>query len=304
MEQKPILYTYGNIQIRAEELIHLLLPHHINCVVDCRPQNNSPIAQNTPTDELRTILKQYQIIYFPFFNHFGFFSSEVRNKKGEPVYRKVIQAENFLQGIERIQHGIQKGYQICIIDNQKETDKSKRFTLIGKYMKGTYEMRHLTPTGTFFTQEAQEQRINEYAIKRKELKKMAEEIGKTGEELSARYLEQQGYQILDHNWNLHRGCELDLVAMRDNTLHFIEVKTRTSDKYGDPQTAINRVKMRHILKAIHEYRYRHAFFHTNYQIDSIAIIYHSDRNYQLKHFLDIRPNGEACADVHIYTLQQ
>ena len=285
MEQKPILYTYGNIQIRAEELIHLLLPHHINCVVDCRPQNNSPIAQNTPTDELKTILKQYQIIYLPFFNHFGFFSSEVRNKKGEPVYRKVIQAENFLQGIERIQHGIQKGYQICIIDNQKETDKSKRFTLIGKYMKGTYEMRHLTPTGTFFTQEAQEQRINEYAIKRKELKKMAEEVGKTGEELSARYLEQQGYQILDHNWNLHRGCELDLVAMRDNTLHFIEVKTRTSDKYGDPQTAINRVKMRHILKAIHEYRYRHAFFHTNYQIDSIAIIYHSDRNYQLKHFL-------------------
>ena len=100
MEQKPILYTYGNIQIRAEELIHLLLPHHINCVVDCRPQNNSPIAQNTPTDELKTILKQYQIIYLPFFNHFGFFSSEVRNKKGEPVYRKVIQAENFLQGIE------------------------------------------------------------------------------------------------------------------------------------------------------------------------------------------------------------
>ena len=63
MEQKPTIYTYGNIGINANEFVQLLQPHDINCVVDCRPQTNSRIARNSPTDELKTILAQHNIIY-------------------------------------------------------------------------------------------------------------------------------------------------------------------------------------------------------------------------------------------------
>ena len=49
------------------------------------------------------------------------------------------------------------------------------------------------------------------------------EIGQNGEELAADYLMKRGFRILHHNWNLHKGCELDLVATKDNQIHFIEV---------------------------------------------------------------------------------
>ena len=110
-----------------------------------------------------------------------------------------------------------------------------------------------------------------------------------GEEIAGLHLINKGYQILDRNWNLYKGCELDIVAIKDNKLHFIEVKTRSSDKYGEPQIAINKKKMKHILTAIREYRYKRYLHNIEFQIDSIAIIYRGEKDYDLKHFTDIRP---------------
>lgn len=300
MEQKPILYTYGNIQIKATELIQLLQAHSINCVVDCRPFVSSSTAIYTSTKGLENLLEINHIIYLHFFKHFGFFPNEVRNKRGEPVYKKVIQTESFLQGIERINIDIEKGYNICIIDEQAETHKSKRFTLIGKYLKEKYHILHIQSKGNCYSQEQVEEKIEKNKTIRKQKANEAQLLGQTGEELAALYLTHNGYQILDHNWNLHRGCELDLVAIKDNKLHFIEVKTRTSDKYGEPQTAINYKKMRNISKAIRTYQYRRNLFNIEYFVDSIAIIYRSDNDYDLKHFIGIRMDGGACYDVHTF----
>ena len=303
MEKNLTIYTYGHENITATGLLALMQPYHVNCVVDCRPFQSEAIANNTPSDELKAVLKTHNIHYIPFYQHFGLFPQQTQNKKGNIVYTKAIKTENFLTGVERIQQGMEKGYTICIIDNLHDTKTSKRFTLIGKYLKNTYRIIHLNPSEAPLSQEALEHFVTDYATRRKAKKSQAGEVGKTGEELAALYLARQGYQILDRNWNLHRGCELDIVAQKESTLHFIEVKTRTSDRYGAPQTAINWIKMKHLLKAIHEYRYQRALFHTDYQIDSIAIIYHSDNDYQLKHFLGIRPDGSACDDVHTYIPQ-
>lgn len=301
MEQKPILYTYGNIQIKATELIQLLQARNINCVADCRPFNPSSTALNTSTEELENLLKTNNIQYLHFFKHFGFFPNEARNKRGDLVYKKAIQTEGFLQGIGHIINNIKQGHTICIIDEQKEQlHKSKRFTLIGKYLKDTYHILHINPNGSCYSQEQVEERIEEIQTARKQKTNAARQLGQTGEELAALYLTHNGYQILDHNWNLHRGCELDLVAIKDNKLHFIEVKTRTSDKYGEPQTAINYQKMRNISKAIRTYRYRRNLFHMEYFVDSIAILYRSDQDYDLKHFIGIRTDGAACYDVNTY----
>ncbi len=300
MEQIPTLYTYGNIHIKAEELIAQLTPFGINCVVDCCFSLASEMPESTSVNSLKETLKQHNITYLPFFDHFGFIPSEMRNKRGEPVYQKVIQSERFQQGIERISNGIKKGYQICIIDNQEETPKSKRFTLIGRYLKDTYQIIHINPNGHYFTQIQVEQQIEERKSERIQKNQKSKEVGQTGEELAALFLTRNGYQILDKNWNLHRGCELDIIAMKDNKLHFIEVKTRTSDKYGAPQEAINYKKMNHITKAIRAYRYKRFLHNIDYQIDSIAIIYHANNDYSLKHFLGLSVGSAGCSDVHTF----
>ena len=127
-----------------------------------------------------------------------------------------------------------------------------------------------------------------------------QELGQIGEEISGDYLAKKGYRILHRNWNLHRGCELDIVAMKNNELHFIEVKTRTSDRYGEPQSAINYKKMKHLQKAIRAYRYQCYFYQIDAILDSIAIIYRSENDYDLTHYIGIRTDGNACANVINY----
>lgn len=300
MEEKPIIYTYGNISIDGLDLIHILQPYHINCVIDCRPQSYTMSMQNTPPDKLQQRLKNNNITYLPFYQHFGTFPNETRNAKGNILYSKIIKFSKFQEGIERIEKGAQEGYVICIIDNERDISKSIRYTFIGKFLRDKYLIRHIFLNGSCFDQDQVEKQQTELKNNRQKKKLAAHELGETGEELAALYLTNHGYQILDHNWNLHRGCELDLVAIKDNTLHFIEVKTRSSDQYGEPQVAINWIKMKHICNAIQQYRYRRGFYNMNYQIDSIAIIYRAENDYDLKHFLDIRPNGSACADVITY----
>ena len=66
------------------------------------------------------------------------------------------------------------------------------------------------------------------------------ELGRRGEKLAARYLRTQGYKILYRNFRAPRGGEVDIVC-RDkssNTLAFVEVKTRSSSKFGDPAYAV------------------------------------------------------------------
>ena len=64
------------------------------------------------------------------------------------------------------------------------------------------------------------------------------ELGAIGEELAANYLVKSGYRLLHRNWRLKGGCEIDIVAFKDNALHFVEVKTRTTT-FLDPLKAVN-----------------------------------------------------------------
>ena len=301
VEQKLKIYTHGNVWIEAAELIHVLNGFGVNCVVDCRPQGYTTIGGNMPMDELRRALKQAGIVYLPFSDHFGVFPMETRDKHGEIDYEKVCATANFIRGMERIDDGMRKGYHICIIDHERDTYKSRRFTLLGRFLAEKYCVMHIYPSGHCYSQEQVAEKISEYINKRKRKINAAQDLGRSGEELTALYLSRNGYLILDRNWNLHHGCELDLVALKDNRLHFIEVKTRSSDQYGEPQNAINKQKLRHIAKAIQTYRYRRFLLHADYQIDSVAIIYRADNDYDLTHFLGIRLNGGACDEIKSFS---
>lgn len=70
-------------------------------------------------------------------------------------------------------------------------------------------------------------------------------VGKLGEDRARKYLIQNGYKILESNYFCRFG-EIDIIAMDKNCLVFIEVKTRTSDKYGNPENAVNYWKKKHM----------------------------------------------------------
>ena len=69
-----------------------------------------------------------------------------------------------------------------------------------------------------------------------------DEVGRWGEELARRWLERQGWRIVDVNWRCPSG-EVDIVAARDGALVFFEVKTRTSTRFGHPLEAISAAKL-------------------------------------------------------------
>jgi len=72
--------------------------------------------------------------------------------------------------------------------------------------------------------------------------------GKLGEDLAAGWLLNRGFKILNRNWKGDR-LEIDLIAKKENTLHFIEVKTRRSHWFGLPEQRVGRRKIQNMASA-------------------------------------------------------
>jgi len=76
--------------------------------------------------------------------------------------------------------------------------------------------------------------------------------GLIGEQMAARYLTEKGFTILHLNWR-HSHWEVDIIASLNNTLHFIEVKTRRTQKFGYPEDDVSKKKMENLINASEEY---------------------------------------------------
>ncbi len=72
-------------------------------------------------------------------------------------------------------------------------------------------------------------------------------LGRDGEQVAAEYLERSGLRILARNWRCSEG-EIDIVAAERRVLVVVEVKTRSSTRYGTPVEAITRAKRRRLRR--------------------------------------------------------
>jgi putative endonuclease len=77
-------------------------------------------------------------------------------------------------------------------------------------------------------------------------------LGRLGESLAANYLRRKGYRILGRNYRSKIG-ELDLIAAKDRTLVFVEVKTRTGTGGGQPYEAVDNRKQKKLLRLANGY---------------------------------------------------
>ena len=73
-------------------------------------------------------------------------------------------------------------------------------------------------------------------------------LGKAGEDRAAKFLTSQGYRILERNYRTPHG-EIDLIALHQGTIVFVEVKTRTSDAFGAPELAVTPQKQRRMVNS-------------------------------------------------------
>jgi putative endonuclease len=85
------------------------------------------------------------------------------------------------------------------------------------------------------------------------------ETGSKGENMAAEYLEKKGFEVIARNYR-HKRAEIDLIVKRGNWILFVEVKTRTSFAYGEPEDFVDELKVRKIFEAAEAF-----IFSTNWQ---------------------------------------
>lgn len=100
-------------------------------------------------------------------------------------------------------------------------------------------------------------------------------VGFKAEQAAARYLESQGYEILENNYRVS-GSEVDLIALKGDTICFIEVKARGTDDFGMPEEFVDRFKRRRIIRAAKIYTANEKYYDCFVRFDIISILLKTD----------------------------
>jgi len=96
------------------------------------------------------------------------------------------------------------------------------------------------------------------------------QTGKKGEDIAVAYLKSAGYRIVERNYKCLFG-EIDIVAKDGDIVVFIEVKSRKSDEFGDPQVAVGLEKQKKISKISLKYLEEKHLYPCNARFDVVAI---------------------------------
>jgi putative endonuclease len=106
-------------------------------------------------------------------------------------------------------------------------------------------------------------------------------LGRTGENLVADLLSSQGNQVLERNWRIREG-EIDLVALSPSgVIRFVEVKTRSSQKFGHPLEAIDSHKAMRLQRLALAWLTTHQRLGADYQIDCAAVLTSSNGAFEI-----------------------
>lgn len=109
--------------------------------------------------------------------------------------------------------------------------------------------------------------------------------GKLGEDLACKYLENNGYKVIERNFLARQG-EIDIIALDKNEIVFIEVKTRTNISYGKPVEAVDTNKQKHLIKTVEYYLYSRNLENEFIRIDVIEIYLYKNK-YRVNHIKQV-----------------
>ena len=109
------------------------------------------------------------------------------------------------------------------------------------------------------------------------------ELGKKGEQFAVKHLTDNNYTILERNYRFEKA-EIDIIAQKEETLAIIEVKTRSSIAFGNPQDFVKPKQIKRLVKAVDEYIISNEL-DVEVRFDIIAIV-KKDEKYGLEHLKD------------------
>ncbi len=109
------------------------------------------------------------------------------------------------------------------------------------------------------------------------------ETGKKGEEIALSFLLEKGFKVLETNWRVKKA-EVDIIIQKDNTIIFVEVKTRSTDFFGQPEEFVNDKKQQLMVDAAQIYieKIQHE---GEIRFDIISILL-NNKKYTINHFED------------------
>lgn len=96
------------------------------------------------------------------------------------------------------------------------------------------------------------------------------DTGILGEEIARGFLGKNGYHIVETNYRCPQG-EIDIIARREETLVFVEVRTKKSQQYGSPEESITPTKMKRLRAVAAHYRQHRDDLPASWRIDVLAI---------------------------------
>ena len=102
-------------------------------------------------------------------------------------------------------------------------------------------------------------------------------LGESGEEAACALLKKNGYKILVRNYKNRLG-EIDIIACDKDTICFIEVKSRHSNKFGFPQEAIFASKQRKISKVALSFLKENNLFDKKARFDVVSVMYSGEKS--------------------------
>ena len=106
-------------------------------------------------------------------------------------------------------------------------------------------------------------------------------IGADGENLADEWLKQRGYHILHRNWR-HSHYEIDFIALKNNKLHIIEVKSRNASPFGYPEDSVTKKKFKNLQRAADQFLFLNPGYNwIQYDILSITLHQNNDPEFFL-----------------------
>lgn len=98
-------------------------------------------------------------------------------------------------------------------------------------------------------------------------------LGRQGEDLAHRYLQERGMRVIDRNWRSRRGLlEVDIIALDGERTVFVEVKARRNADFAAPERNIDSVKTKALVWAAREYCRKYAINLQMARIDYVQVV--------------------------------
>jgi uncharacterized protein (DUF488 family) len=167
------IYTLGHSNYTIEKLIDMLKKYNINCVVDIRGTPYSKYNVQFDKEIIRYTLTKAGFIYIYMAKEFAAkrINKESYNEEGYSDFELVVNEKDFLDGIERLKNGCNKGYRIALLGAMQEPIRCHRSILVGRALiKYGFNVKHILDDYSIASQDdIEDMLLNKYFSNRNQI---------------------------------------------------------------------------------------------------------------------------------------